>query len=132
MSKQSTDPGEHNLFFTYTKTMSKHRLINDPAPGMGSFEGDLKYGRAHGTNNEKGKDFAADRQNGVATNLPVMPLRLVQPRDPEIWRRDLRVSEARKNLDNSQHGVNYLIQCFQSNLNDMRSNLKLKIGKQRF
>jgi len=103
----------------------KKQLI-DYAPGTGVYEGDMRYGRANGNVPDKHGDYPANRENGVATNQPVVVLPLVQQRDPRVWTRDERVKEAKKSLDNSQHGINYLLTHLKDN-NFMR----VTIGKQR-
>ncbi len=105
--------------------------ITDPSPHTGTYEGDLRYGRAFGTQPNKHKDFSADRINGVSQNVPVVPLTLVQPRDPACWKKDPKVKEIKKELDNSQHGVNYVIQSYQHFAQHMRANIHITVGKQR-
>lgn len=105
--------------------------ISDPSPRTGTFEGDLRYGRALGTHPDKHRDFSADRVDGIARNVPVAPLILVPARDPSVWRKDPRVKEAKKHLDNSQHGVNYLLQSFQESMNHLRADMHITVGRQR-
>jgi hypothetical protein len=105
--------------------------LYDPTPAGSPYEGDLRYGRAFGTTPDKHRDFHAERVDGTPRNVPVVPLVLVQPRDPQVWKKDARIKEMKKSVDNSQHGVNYVLQAYQSQLNHMKSNLHLTVGKQR-
>lgn len=66
--------------------MSRNNInLQDPSPRSGVYEGDLKYGRALGTLPEKGKDFPADRHDGHASNLPIVPLKPAFKRNPALW-----------------------------------------------
>lgn len=97
---------------------------------VGKYEGDLKYGRANGSNPDKGKDYAAERNaDGTPQNRAIAPLVLVQKRDPQVWKKDPNVKQAKKALDNSQHGVNYLIQSYSAMNEYMRANIHLTIGR---
>lgn len=104
--------------------------LYDPTPAGTPYEGDLRYGRAFGTTPDKHRDFHAERIDGVSRNSPVVPLVLVQPRDPQVWKKDTRIKHVKKTLDNSQHGVNYVLQAYQSQLGHMKANLRLTVGKQ--
>jgi len=111
--------------------MSKNPIINDYAPGTGVYEGDLRYGRKSGNEFVKHKDFAANRQDGIASNAPVMPLTLVEPRDPQVWKKDPRVKEVKKSTDNAQYVTNHLLDLYASWGSKLRSNIHLTVGKQR-
>ncbi len=102
--------------------MSKTRLL-DRSQGKGIYEGDLKYGRKLGDSYIKGQDFPSADGN----NQPVVPLTLVEKRDPRVWRKDKAIKTAKKHVDNSQHGINYVLKVYRSCLADM----KLTVGKQR-
>lgn len=99
------------------------RLV-DPSPGTGVCTGDLRYGRCNGNTPVKNKDFAGE------DNQPISRVVLVSPRDPQVWRRDDRVKKFR-NKSSSQFAVNYLIESYCSAVPTLRSNITLKIGKQR-
>ena len=85
------------------------------------FRGDLKYGRTSNGIAVKGKDFTGE------DNAPVVPLVLVEPRDPQVWRKDNRIKEAKKQVG-SQHSINRIIEAYQTA--NLRSNITLKVGKQ--
>lgn len=104
---------------------TKIKLV-DRSSGM--YAGDLKYGRCNGNIPVNGRDFSS--QNG--SNEPVMKLQLVRKRDPKLWRKDGRVSSAKKLVQNSQQGINYLLNVFLENQKRNSFNLKLRIGKQLF
>lgn len=112
--------------------MSKNKLKSDPSPKNGSFEGDLKYGRRHGNEAPaRGEDYPADRVEGIASNLPVAPLTLVAPRDPQVWEKDKGL-KIKKSDFSSQNPVNYLIQSFCENKHRLRGNFQLIVGRQKF
>lgn len=103
----------------------------DEAPRTGVFEGDLKYGRCNGNVVSKHGDNPANRHNGIAKNQPVAPLTLVQPRDPEFWKRDPRINEVKKNVNNSQHAINRLLETYKDNSDHLRANIHVTFGRQR-
>jgi hypothetical protein len=109
----------------------RSRTIEDRSVGTGVFTGDLKYGRMFGKNFEKHKDFAAEHVNGIAQNQPVVPLITVQPRDPNCWKKDPSVKQAKRVVDNSQHSVNYIVQSYREMLNHMKANIHITVGRQR-
>ncbi len=106
--------------------------ITDRASGTGVYEGDLKFGRCNGNVISKHGDVDARREDGVSTNQPVAPLVLVQQRDPKLWRRDTRVKEVKKTVDNSQHGVNYVLKAFREHQHNLRMDVHLVVGRQRW
>lgn len=105
--------------------------FKDEALGSGVYEGDLAYGRALVEEKVKGKDFPAEREGTEAKNKPLMPLKLVQQRDVALWTKDNTIKDAKKNVVNSQHYVNHIIQTYVDHANFMRANITLRVGKQR-
>lgn len=106
--------------------------ITDRASGTGVYEGDLKFGRCNGTVLSKHGDVDARREDGIATNQPVAPLVLVQQRDPKVWKKDARLKEVKQSVDNSQHGVNYILRAFRDNQHSLRMDVHLIVGRQRW
>jgi len=104
--------------------MHREQLV-DLSPRKGVFVGDLKYGRCNITTSERGHDFAGEE------NAPIAPLVLVANRDPEVWRRDSRLKEARRKTRTSQYLDNQLLNSYIENVDQMRANIHLTIGKQR-
>ena len=100
--------------------------LKDPSPRTGVYTGDLAYGRMNGAVPNKHGDYSG------ASNKPIMPLTLVRPRDPHMWKRDPLVKEARKYVSESQVLKNSLINTFMENLKHLRANYHLTVGKQRF
>lgn len=94
--------------------------LTDLSNRSGVYMGDLKYGRTMSGIPMKGKDFTGDE------NQPVAPLVLVQARDRRVWTKDQRVKEAKKEVGNSQHLINYLIDSYSPNCG-----MKLVVGRQR-
>lgn len=109
--------------------MSKN--LTDSSSRSGVYEGDLKYGRCNGTEYTKHSDYPADRVNGIPQNKPVVPLSLVKPRDPELWKKDPSVNEKKRKVDNSQHFINHLLMSYKRNVNRLRAGIHLTFGKQR-
>lgn len=66
--------------------MQKRRIkrLADPALGNSQFQGDLAYGRCRGDVPVKHKDYPAQSKDG-RQNIPIVPLKLVEPRDPKVW-----------------------------------------------
>ena len=108
--------------------------LQDVSPGTGVFEGDLKYGRMNGNVPKRRTDFSAarDSETGEAHNRVMAPLVLVSQRDPELWAHDPLVKQAKKELTNSQHGINYMLEAYQAFATAHNSNIHLTVGKQRF
>lgn len=67
--------------------MRRDEKFEDRSPGNVIYQGDLKYGRALGTEVKKQKDYRADyNEDGIATNQPIMPLPSVFKRDEFVWK----------------------------------------------
>lgn len=110
--------------------MSKPKFVDD-APGTGVFEGDLKYGRCNGAIPSKHGDHSANRKDGIAMNIPVVPLTLVQPRDSTLWKKDPRIKEVKKNVVRSQHAINKVLEIYHDNAPRMNANIHITFGKQK-
>lgn len=107
------------------------REIIDPSEKSNVYEGNLAYGRCSGETPVIGKDFPADRlDDGKPKNLPVAPLILVSPRDPEVWsNRELKPK--RKKIVNKQYFQNYVIKTYLNYIGNSRSNFHLMVDKSR-
>ena len=109
------------------------RRLVDMSPNRGVYEGDLKYGRCNGNVPEFHKDFPADPVNGEPRNKPVIPLKLVQPRDQRVWQADsldhLAIKMAKQSMKKAQtkDGINYLRKLFQEHEHHLRANFHLTI-----
>jgi hypothetical protein len=67
--------------------MRRDNSFEDRALGNGVYQGDLKYGRALGTEIKKQKDYKANyNPNGEAENKPIAPLTPAFKRDQTFWR----------------------------------------------
>lgn len=106
-----------------------HKTLTDLSPGTGVYEGDLAYGRRDGNVYKRHNDYSADRGDGQAKNLPVMPLRLVRGRNPLLWKKDPKVKEAKKSVSESQHYKNYVIETYRVTKAALKCNVRLKVGK---
>jgi hypothetical protein len=83
--------------------MANRTVFEDRALGTGVFEGDLKYGRCHGRNFNRHKDYAANREEGSATNIAAAPLLLIRGRDPRVWSKQVRERNT-ESFTKSKHG----------------------------
>lgn len=63
--------------------------------------------------------------------MSIANVTLREPRDKSVWTKDPKVKEAKKNLDNSQHGTNYLLSSYTKSAKYLRSNLHVTVGRQR-
>ncbi len=112
-------------------------LLTDRSPSRGVYYGDLTYGRVNGNKGfERGKDFTANiGEHGVPNNMPAVRLVLVEPRDPEVWKKDPNIKEAKKRrIDGSQHAINLTMTMFKELYDNgsLRANFKLRTGKSMF
>lgn len=101
--------------------MSKQ--INDPSLRTGVYEGNLAYGRCNGNMPDKHGDYSG------AHNKPISPLTLIRTRDPNVWKRDPLVKEARKFMIETQSLKNGVINAYMENLKRLRANFHLTVGK---
>jgi hypothetical protein len=115
---------------TQTHSKKSSISINDMATGHGVYEGDLRYGRCNGTTPNRKGDYSANRQDGVATNKPVVPLILAHKRDPQVWKRDPKLDIAKRSVSNSQHMINHMLHMFNEHMDKMNANIHLRVGRQ--
>lgn len=110
--------------------------LTDRSPSRGVYYGDLAYGRAEGNTPKPNKDYVACvDENGVPSNMPCVRLVLVTGRDPEVWKKDPAVKEAKKwPLDGNWHANNVVLTTFKELYDSgrIRSNIRLRIGKELF
>lgn len=103
--------------------MSKER-IHDPSSRRGVFVGDLKYGRRN-CNVVSRSDYTGEN------NLPVAPLKLIRPRNPIYWTKDRGIKKVSSKNSSWQQAINYLLISYSDNINKLKANYHLTIGKQR-
>jgi hypothetical protein len=117
-----------------------HDKLVDHATGGGVYQGDLKYGRTIAGQKVKGKDAPSHIVDGKEQNVPVVGLKLVQPRDPYVWTKDTRLKGVKNPKTNLQKLMSELVEgvtpeevvsIFKANMKNMRSNISLKVGKDR-
>ncbi len=101
------------------------RLI-DPSNRSGVYSGDLAYGRKNGTMFDKHGDYSGP------DNQPIVPLTLVESRDPHVWGRDPYIKDAKKNNAENQAMKNEVINSYMEKLSHLKANFHLTVGKQRF
>lgn len=102
----------------------RERLI-ETASKTGVFKGDLRYGRCQGRFYDKKRDYVGDE------NQLVMPLITVEPRDPNVWKKDPSIKSAKKKVVHSQHLTNLFVTAYLDNEQHLKSNFTLVAGKLR-
>lgn len=103
----------------------KSRLV-DYAPGDGIFRGDLVYGCCNGNTPSKHGDFPMSQGN-----KPIVPLKLVEPRDPEVWKRDPELDNKNKEKEDFNYVTICLVSKYKESYSHLRSNIHLTVGKVR-
>lgn len=117
--------------------------IEDYSNGRGVYQGDLKYGRTvNGATfkvvdgkKEHYRDVPSHIKEGVEQNPPAYCMPEVQPRDPEVWRKDSSVDFFKRGVNSRQlmHElvVQELVDTYKHVKNQLqkKSNIRLKVGK---
>lgn len=116
--------------------MKGQRLI-DLSPRTGVYEGDLAYGRRNETEIVKHKDFPANRdENGNPINAPILPLKLVDPRDPTVWSKGKSKKKKEKPLINKKtsNETSFQLKClevYKNNVRYMKGNIHFRMDNSR-
>jgi hypothetical protein len=108
--------------------MANRTNLSDPSTGSGVFVGDLKYGRCHGNEKVKHKDFPLIDEETGEVNLPAVPLVLVPRRDPSLWTKD-RTKKIPKVKFNSPELENKLLAALVTQTGGLLHNVRIKVGR---
>jgi len=77
------------------------------------------------------KYYRKVERDGEMITVPGYPVVPVEPRDPDVWMKDNAIKLARTK-EGSQNGVNHIIDIYTKNLETMKANFRLTVGRQRF